>query len=153
MPKLLEDMKKTLLQDPDKEEDPVPYDPESGTLTNIGRFLANNVAKDQGLAGMVPAAGIVREVGALAPKIAPALARSAPMLAEAALPAMKEVVPGSMQLGKNIWAPISKEIPLTIKQLKSRITNIQATNPDSREIDFLTSKLNTLQDMITRRNK
>lgn len=46
----------------DKEEDVVPYDEQSGTLMNIGRYMLNNAAKDPGYAGMMPVAGALKGV-------------------------------------------------------------------------------------------
>ena len=55
--------------DPNDQEDVVPYDPEAGTIMNIGRFAANNLAKGSFLAGGMPlgasaklAAGTLRSV-------------------------------------------------------------------------------------------
>ena len=129
---------------PDTEEDPVPYDPNAGTLTNVGRFMANNVAKDPGYAGMLPVGGTMREIGALAE----------PLVEDAAVPALKKTLPeGAIQMGDNTWAPISKEAPMTIPQIQDKIAKIQSTNPESGEIALWTQKLNTLKDMIARRNR
>jgi hypothetical protein len=145
--------------DSDKEEDAVPYDPQAGTLTNIGRFLANNaMSKSAGMAGMMPVAGAVRAAAAV-----PELAEGAMAMGRSALAPAAEVVspieralasnPEAIVSGKNVFAPINAEAPLTVPQLKSKIASIAASNPDSGEINLLTRKLNTLQDMIARRNK
>lgn len=156
---LLKKLQAQMTQDPDKEDDAVPYDPNGGTLTNIGRFLANNaMSKSGGMSGMMPVAGAVKAVAA-APELAEgavAMGKNifAPIVEQS--PAIAKAIesnPESVSLGRNVWAPINSEAPLTTSQLKDRISTLQTTNPNSGEIDLLTRKLNNLQDMIARRNR
>jgi len=69
------------LKTPDEVEDVVPYDPNSGTLTNIGRFMLNNLATDQGLGGAMPVAGSVKAV-TKAVQAAPKEAINIPLIAK-----------------------------------------------------------------------
>ncbi len=57
------------------QEDAVPYDPNAGTMMNIGRFALNNLAGDQ-LSGAMPVAGSIKAVGKLAEE-APAIMKAA----------------------------------------------------------------------------
>jgi hypothetical protein len=62
-------------KDPNSEPDAYPYDPNSGTLTNIGRFALSNLAKDPGVGGVLPVAGAVKAIAGEAPEAAEALSR------------------------------------------------------------------------------
>ena len=85
--------------------DAMPYDPNSGTLANIGRFMASNAAKDQGMAGMMPAAG---SIGAVARGLAPEAA-------EAGLGAAARETPS---IGANIAA--QRSVPAAAEGLAAR---------------------------------
>ncbi len=50
-------------------EDKVPYDPNAGTMTNIGRFALNNLASDK-FSGAFPAAGALKLAAPLAEEVA-----------------------------------------------------------------------------------
>ncbi len=66
----------------EQEEDVIPYDPNSGTLMNIGRFALNNLATDKFSGGM-PVAGSVKAIG----KLAQGVAHETPaLMAKAAAP-------------------------------------------------------------------
>lgn len=55
---------------PESTEDKVPYDPNSGTIANIGRFALNNLASDR-LSGAFPAAGSMKLLAPLMEEAAP----------------------------------------------------------------------------------
>lgn len=42
------------------QDDVIPYDPDKGTLMNIGRFIANNAVTDPGIAGAIPMLGSLK---------------------------------------------------------------------------------------------
>ena len=107
---LIDKLKALSPQDPDKEEDTVPYDSQSGTLANVARFMANNAMSKS---NVMPAAGAV--------EAAPALAEG---VAEAA-PAAMSKIKGLIQSGRNAFAPISEEAPATLEQL-AKAQNVAA---------------------------
>lgn len=150
MPDQSDLMKKLLAQNnPDnvaQEEDAVPYDPNSGTLKNIGRFLANNaMSKDAGMMGMMPVAGAVKAVSA-APELAEgavAMGKNvwAPIAEKA--PAAMDKIKGILRSGKNAFVPMTEEAPASLEELKTAMDTAAQANPYSTEAKMAAARYNS----------
>lgn len=126
---LFEKLKQHLGQiDPSQQEDPIPYDPNAGTLTNVGRFVANNVASDPGYAGMFPVAGSLKMAGKFAQEVAPGIIQKAEQLVPKAA--------NSSELLNSLYAAAQKP----------------GSGVGMKEIAAATQKNNAAMDILARRN-